>query len=98
MLDNLRAVAAARRALLDDDGLSPFGAVVETVISATEGVLGGRRTILAGTNNYLGLTFDPGYIEAACAALHAEGTGTASSSAARAVSPRPTTTSYSRLP
>ena len=79
MLDNLRAVAAARRALLDDDGLSPFGAVVETVISATEGVLGGRRTILAGTNNYLGLTFDPGCIEAACAALHAEGTGTTGS-------------------
>ncbi|RPH81561.1 MAG: 8-amino-7-oxononanoate synthase, partial [Candidatus Rokuibacteriota bacterium] len=73
MLDNLRAVAAARRALLEDDGVSPFGTVVERVISATEGVLDGRRTILAGTNNYLGLTFDPDCIEAACAALRAEG-------------------------
>jgi 8-amino-7-oxononanoate synthase len=79
VLDNLRAVAAARRALLDDDGVSPFGVVVETVISATEGILDGRRTILAGTNNYLGLTFDPGCIAAACAALRAEGTGTTGS-------------------
>lgn len=79
MLDNLRAVAAARRALLDDDGVSPFGTVVEKVISATEGILDGRRTILAGTNNYLGLTFDPGCIEAACAALRDEGTGTTGS-------------------
>jgi 8-amino-7-oxononanoate synthase len=79
VLDNLRAVAAARRALLEDDGVSPFGTVVERVISATEGVLDGRRTILAGTNNYLGLTFDPDCIEAACAALRAEGTGTTGS-------------------
>jgi 8-amino-7-oxononanoate synthase len=79
VLDNLRAVAAARRALLDDDGVSPFGTVVEKVISATEGILDGRRTLLAGTNNYLGLTFDPGCIEAACAALRDEGTGTTGS-------------------
>ncbi len=79
MLENLRAVAAARRALLDDDRVSPFGTVVETVLSATEGILDGRRTILAGTNNYLGLTFDPDCIEAACAALRDEGTGTTGS-------------------
>jgi 8-amino-7-oxononanoate synthase len=78
VLDNLRAVAAARRALLDE-GVSPFGTVVEKVISATEGVIDGRRTILAGTNNYLGLTFDPVCIEAACAALREEGTGTTGS-------------------
>ena len=79
MLDNLRAIAAARQALLNDDGVSPFGTVVEKVISATEGILDGRRTILAGTNNYLGLTFDPVCIEAACAALRNEGTGTTGS-------------------
>jgi len=78
VLDNLRAVATARRALLDE-GVSPFGTVVEKVISATEGVIDGRRTILAGTNNYLGLTFDPVCIEAACAALREEGTGTTGS-------------------
>jgi 8-amino-7-oxononanoate synthase len=78
VLDNLRAVAAARRVLLPE-GVSPFGTVVEKVISATEGIMDGRRTILAGTNNYLGLTFDPVCIEAACAALREEGTGTTGS-------------------
>ena len=49
------------------------------MISTTEGILDGRRTILAGTNNYLGLTFDPVCIEAACTALRNEGTGTTGS-------------------
>jgi 8-amino-7-oxononanoate synthase len=79
VLDNLRAIAAARQALLNEDGVSPFGTVVEKVISPTEGILDGRRTILAGTNNYLGLTFDPVCIEAACTALRNEGTGTTGS-------------------
>ena len=34
-------------------------------------MINGRATILAGTNNYLGLTFHPDCIEAACqAAAH----------------------------
>src|SRR4030095_11117701 len=72
-------IAAASQALLHEDGVSPFGTVVEKVISTTEGILDGRRTILAGTNNYLGLTFDPVCIEAACAAIRNEGTGTTGS-------------------
>jgi 8-amino-7-oxononanoate synthase len=79
VLDHLRTIAATRRALLDGEAVSPFGTVVERMISATEGILDGRRTILAGTNNYLGLTFDPGCIEAACAALRDQGTGTTGS-------------------
>ena len=39
----------------------------------------GRRTILAGTNNYLGLTYDPACIAAAEAALRHYGTGTTGS-------------------
>jgi 8-amino-7-oxononanoate synthase len=79
VFEHLRTLAAARQALLDGHAVSPLGTVVEKVISATEAVLDGRRTILAGTNNYLGLTFDPRCIEAACAALHDEGTGTTGS-------------------
>jgi 8-amino-7-oxononanoate synthase len=80
VLESLRALAEARRALLgDDDTVSPFGTVVEKMLSATEAVLDGRRTILAGTNNYLGLTFDSRCIDAACAALQDEGTGTTGS-------------------
>jgi 8-amino-7-oxononanoate synthase len=62
-----------------DFGASPVNVVMERIISATEGIVKGRRTILAGTNNYLGLTFNKECIDAACAALGEEGTGTTGS-------------------
>ena len=58
---------------------SPVDVVMEEIISPTEAVISGRRTILAGTNNYLGLTFDPRCIAAAHVALDAAGTGTTGS-------------------
>ena len=42
-------------------------------------MLDGRRVLLLGTNNYLGLTFDRDCIAAAVAATEAEGTGTTGS-------------------
>jgi 8-amino-7-oxononanoate synthase len=78
VLEKFRELAATRQALLGQ-AVSPFGTVVEKVISATEAMMNGRRTILAGTNNYLGLTFDARCIEAACAAVQDEGTGTTGS-------------------
>ena len=42
-------------------------------------MVNGRRTILAGTNNYLGITLDRECIDAACKALQEEGTGTTGS-------------------
>ncbi len=56
-----------------------FNVVIEKIISPTEAIVNGQRVILAGTNNYLGLTFDKACIEAACAAIKAEGTGTTGS-------------------
>lgn len=67
----LDAVAAA--------GANPFGIKFDTVLSPTEGVLNGRRTILLGTNNYLGLTFDESCIDHAVDALKSQGTGTTGS-------------------
>jgi 8-amino-7-oxononanoate synthase len=52
---------------------------MDRVVSATEAVVNGRPLILAGTNNYLGLTFHPECIEAACEATRALGTGTTGS-------------------
>jgi 8-amino-7-oxononanoate synthase len=49
------------------------------VLSPTEGMLNGRPTILLGTNNYLGLTFDPACIEKAVEATRSQGTGTTGS-------------------
>lgn len=67
------------RADLTVGGVNPFQVVLERIHSATEADINGRRTILAGTNNYLGLTFDPRCIEAAEKALVTEGTGTTGS-------------------
>jgi 8-amino-7-oxononanoate synthase len=60
-------------------GIMPFGAVTEKIISATEAIVNGHRVILAGTNNYLGLTFDPECVAAAKIAIEEQGTGTTGS-------------------
>lgn len=60
-------------------GADPFAVKMDKVLSPTEAIIEGRRTILAGTNNYLGLTFEPDCVEAATAATIAEGTGTTGS-------------------
>ena len=67
------------RAELAEFGVMPFGPVTEKLFSATEGIVNGKRVILAGTNNYLGLTFDPDCIAAAQKALGEQGTGTTGS-------------------
>lgn len=73
------AGAEALRSGLADAGKDPTTVVFDSINSATEGVVEGRKTILAGTNNYLGLTFDPNCIEAGVAALKSQGTGTTGS-------------------
>jgi 8-amino-7-oxononanoate synthase len=67
------------RAGLDRVGIMPFGAVTERFLSSTEAVVNGHEVILAGTNNYLGLTFDPECITAARTAIEEQGTGTTGS-------------------
>lgn len=69
---DFQAELAARR-------VKPFGAVTEEILSATEGVVQGRRVILAGTNNYLGLSFDQRCIKASQDAAARWGTGTTGS-------------------
>ena len=60
-------------------GTDPFGLPIDEVRSPTEARVGDRRILLAGTNNYLGLTFDPTCLQAARDALAAAGTGTTGS-------------------
>jgi 7-keto-8-aminopelargonate synthetase-like enzyme len=73
------ALFASRHEKLLELGADPFAVCMDELRSATEAEIAGRRTILAGTNNYLGLTYDPACIEAAQAALHRYGTGTTGS-------------------
>ena len=70
---------AERRKALDATGAKPFDVVVERIISPTEAIVNGQHMIMAGTNNYLGLTFDPDCVEAAREAVTTEGTGTTGS-------------------
>lgn len=67
------------RAELERAGVMPFGAVTEKILSPTEAIVNGHKVILAGTNNYLGLTFDPECIAAAKQAVEEQGTGTTGS-------------------
>ena len=78
LLDKLRPIADAREALarLGED---PFRATIDRILSPTEAIVNGRPMILAGTNNYLGLTLDTECIEAAVRALREQGTGTTGS-------------------
>ncbi|HET7313155.1 MAG TPA: aminotransferase class I/II-fold pyridoxal phosphate-dependent enzyme [Salinisphaera sp.] len=78
LFDKFEPIVRVRRDI-EASGIDPLGVPIERIISATEGVIGGRRMILAGTNNYLGLTFDDDCVEAAVAAVRAQGTGTTGS-------------------
>ena len=60
-------------------GADPFQIHMERVLSPTEAIINGKKTLLVGTNNYFGLTFDPSCMEAAIEAIRTEGTGTTGS-------------------
>jgi 8-amino-7-oxononanoate synthase len=77
LFDKFEKIAAARQPFVEQGIHS--NVVMEKVISSTEAVINGRPVILAGTNNYLGLTFEPDCIEAASMAVREQGTGTTGS-------------------
>ncbi len=79
IFDKHAPLAARHERLLGLLGADPFGVCLDAVGSPTEARSHGRGTILAGTNNYLGLTFDPDCVAAAGEALRAHGTGTTGS-------------------
>jgi 8-amino-7-oxononanoate synthase len=78
ILDKYDLISKRHSGLLEV-GEEPFGLRMERVLSATEALVNGRPTILAGTNNYLGLTFDPACIAAGVEAMQTQGTGTTGS-------------------
>ena len=78
LLDRLRQIGS-KHSVIENESHSPLGAVIEDLYSATEGKINGRRTILVGTNNYLGLSFDDDCINASQQATRNYGTGTTGS-------------------
>lgn len=76
LMSKFDALIAERQALIDTGVTDPFAIVMDEVRSPTEAVLKGRETILLGTYNYMGMTFDPDVIAAGHAALDQFGSGT----------------------
>ncbi len=73
------ALIAERQALLDTGVRDPFSLVMEEVLSPTRAIIGGKETILLGTYNYMGMTFDPEVVAAGKKALDDYGAGTTGS-------------------
>jgi glycine C-acetyltransferase/8-amino-7-oxononanoate synthase len=78
LLDKFDATVALRESLPFEKA-DPFKVVMDEILSETEAVIDGRRTILAGTNNYMGMTFNEESLEAAKKAIDDFGTGTTGS-------------------
>ena len=64
---------------LSKSGQNPLDVRFDEIKSPVEGVVSGRRVLLFGTSNYLGLTFDADCIEAGVQMLRHSGTGTTGS-------------------
>jgi 7-keto-8-aminopelargonate synthetase-like enzyme len=60
-------------------GVNAVGLTNDKMLSPTRAMINGRETILAGTNNYMGITFDPDCIKAGQEAMAEFGTGTTGS-------------------
>jgi 8-amino-7-oxononanoate synthase len=80
LLDKLKPFAD--RVAAFGDGPIPFDTMIDQVIGPTEVLIGGRRTLMCGSNNYLGLSFHPDVLAAARTALERDGAGTTGSRAA----------------
>jgi len=68
-----------RETLLSSGVTDPFNLVMEKVLSPTRAICNGRDTILLGTYNYMGMTFDPDVLDAGKQALADFGSGTTGS-------------------
>jgi 7-keto-8-aminopelargonate synthetase-like enzyme len=73
------ALIEMRANLLSSGVTDPFSLVMEKVLSPTQAICNGRETILLGTYNYMGMTFDPDVIQAGKDALDQFGAGTTGS-------------------
>ena len=79
LLSKFDSLIEQREKLLESGVTDPFNLVMERVESPTVAICNGKRTILLGTYNYMGMTFDPDVIEAGKKALEEFGSGTTGS-------------------
>ncbi|MGY6638425.1 MAG: serine palmitoyltransferase [Erythrobacter sp.] len=79
LLAKFDPIIQTREALLASGVEDPFNLVMEKVLSPTRAICNGRDTILLGTYNYMGMTFDPDVLEAGRQAMTEFGAGTTGS-------------------
>jgi glycine C-acetyltransferase/8-amino-7-oxononanoate synthase len=79
LLSKFDPIIQTREQLLAAGVEDPFNLVMEQVLSPTRAICNGRDTILLGTYNYMGMTFDPDVIAAGKEAMETFGAGTTGS-------------------
>jgi 8-amino-7-oxononanoate synthase len=79
LLAKFDGIIQTRETLLASGVEDPFNLVMEEVLSPTRAICNGRDTILLGTYNYMGMTFDPDVLEAGRQAMTDFGAGTTGS-------------------
>ena len=78
LLDKHKSIAE-RHARMMAMGVNAVGLTNDRILSPTRAMINGRETILAGTNNYMGITFDADCVKAGQDAMAEFGTGTTGS-------------------
>ena len=78
LLDKHKTIAE-RHARMMAMGVNAVGLTNDKIISPTRAMINGRETILAGTNNYMGITLDADCVKAGQDAMAEFGTGTTGS-------------------
>lgn len=79
LMSKFDGIYEQRVALAEAVEHDPFGLVMEEVLSPTEAICDGQHTILLGTYNYMGMTFDSAVLEAGKRAFDEFGSGTTGS-------------------
>lgn len=78
LFDKHRGIAERHERMMSL-GVNAVGLTNDRILSPTRAIINGRETVLAGTNNYMGITFEPECIAAGQEALGLYGTGTTGS-------------------
>ena len=102
LFDKFEDKSRMLQGLLEASPRDPFSVSMDEMKGPTRAMVKGKEIVLAGTNNYLGLTFEESAVDAAVDAVKASGTGTTGSRFATAPMPgtnslKPTSPSFSAI-
>ena len=79
LFEKFKSTAEQYNALVAATERDPFGVSMDEIKGPTRAIVKGKEIVLAGTNNYLGMTFNQDAVDAAKNAIDEAGTGTTGS-------------------